>query len=169
MEPTCNVQLTGPLWKISLKLAIKSKGPKVASKDTCLSHGMASLMLHFKWTWIGLAITDDDEGIQFLSDLREEMQRVNNFIYLKSWNGPQEEHWSVTCTAGFRKIHWKGTADCCFDCVQCPENEFSNDTDMEQCVRCPDDSYVNLEQTQCLQRTVSFLAYEDPLGMFDQI
>ncbi|XP_032772232.1 vomeronasal type-2 receptor 116-like isoform X4 [Rattus rattus] len=96
MEKTCDVQLTGPLWTTSLKLAINSKDPKiffgpfnpnlsdqdqfpyvhqVASKDTCLSHGMASLMLHFKWTWIGLAITDDDQGIQFLSDLREEMQR----------------------------------------------------------------------------------------------
>ncbi|XP_028640081.1 vomeronasal type-2 receptor 116-like [Grammomys surdaster] len=36
---------------------------------------------------------------------------------------------------------------------------------MEQCVRCPDDKYANLQQTHCLQRAVSFLAYEDPLGM----
>ncbi|EDL20080.1 mCG132240, partial [Mus musculus] len=35
---------------------------------------------------------------------------------------------SVTCTAGFRKIHQNQTADCCFDCVQCPENEVSNET-----------------------------------------
>ncbi|XP_063129929.1 vomeronasal type-2 receptor 116-like isoform X1 [Rattus norvegicus] len=72
---------------------------------------------------------------------------------------------SATCTAGFRKIHQKQTADCCFDCVQCPENEVSNETDMEHCVRCPDDKYANSEQTYCLQRAVSFLAYEDPLGM----
>ena len=37
--------------------------------------------------------------------------------------------------------------------------------DMEQCVRCPDDEYANFEQSHCLQRAVSFLAYEDPLGM----
>jgi len=36
---------------------------------------MVSLMFHFEWTWIGLVITDDDQGIQFHSDLREEMQR----------------------------------------------------------------------------------------------
>ncbi|EDL07470.1 vomeronasal 2, receptor family protein isoform X2 [Mus musculus] len=72
---------------------------------------------------------------------------------------------SMTCTAGFRKIHQKETADCCFNCVPCPENEVSNETDMEQCVMCPDDKYANIEQTHCLQRTVSFLAYEDPLGM----
>ena len=35
---------------------------------------------------------------------------------------------SVPCTAGFRKIHQEGTADCCFDCVQCKENEVSNET-----------------------------------------
>ena len=35
---------------------------------------------------------------------------------------------SVACTAGFRKIHQEEIADCCFDCVQCPENEVSNET-----------------------------------------
>ncbi|GAB1287361.1 Vomeronasal 2, receptor 15 [Apodemus speciosus] len=35
---------------------------------------------------------------------------------------------SVPCTAGFRKMHQEETADCCFNCVQCPENEVSNET-----------------------------------------
>ncbi|XP_052024921.1 vomeronasal type-2 receptor 116-like isoform X2 [Apodemus sylvaticus] len=445
----CDVDLTGPSWKTSLKLTIQSRTPKVffgsfnpnlsdhdqfpylhqiATKETYLSHGMVSLLLHFRWTWIGVVISDNDQGIQFLSDLREEMQRhgiclaflnvipetlqmymtkamiydkqimtssakvviiygkmnstlevsfrrweylgsqriwittsqwdvvtnkkefsldffhgtvtfaqhrvelakfrnfmqtinynkypVNvsesmlgwkyfncsisknsnemdqfafnntlewtalhkydmalseegynlyNAVYavahtyhelllqqvesqktsgvkgeftdcqqvsslLKTrvfinpvgelvsmnhrenqcakydifiiWNFPQDLglkvkigsyfscfpqsqqlhlsedlEWatggtsvpssicSLPCTAGFRKIHQDGTADCCFDCVQCPENEVSNETDMEQCVRCPDDKYANLEQTHCVQRAVSFLAYEDPLGI----
>nr|XP_015864619.2 vomeronasal type-2 receptor 116-like isoform X2 [Peromyscus maniculatus bairdii] len=72
---------------------------------------------------------------------------------------------SVKCTPGFRKFHQKETADCCFDCVWCPENEVSNETDMEQCVHCLEDQYSNTEHTRCLQRHVSFLAYEDPLGM----
>ncbi|XP_052021218.1 vomeronasal type-2 receptor 116-like isoform X2 [Apodemus sylvaticus] len=444
----CYVHLTGPSWKTSLKLAIHSKTPKVffgpfnpnlsdhdqlpyvhqvASKDTHLSHGMVSLLLHFRWTWIGMVISDDDKGIQFLSDLREEMQRhgiclafvnvipetmqtymtkamiydkqimassakvviiygemnstlevsfrrwkyfgsqriwittsqldvttnkkefrldffhgtvtfahhrgklakfrnfmqtmnydkypVNisdsmlgwnyfncsvsknsnkrdhfvlnntlewtamhkydmalseegynlyNAVYavahtyhelllqqvesqkttgvkgeftdcqqvsslLKTrvfinpvgelvsmnhrenqcagydifiiWNFPQghglkvkigsyfpcfsrnqlyiseDLEWatggtsvpssmcSAPCTAGFRKIHLEETVECCFDCVQCPENEVSNETGTCECVRCPDDKYANLEQTHCLQRAVSFLAYEDPLGL----
>ncbi|XP_003511966.1 vomeronasal type-2 receptor 116 isoform X2 [Cricetulus griseus] len=73
---------------------------------------------------------------------------------------------SVTCTPGFRKFYQEQAPDCCFDCAWCPENEISNETaDMEQCVRCPDDQYSSAEHTHCLQRHVSFLAYEDPLGM----
>ncbi|KAL6085943.1 hypothetical protein STEG23_027559 [Scotinomys teguina] len=72
---------------------------------------------------------------------------------------------SVTCTPGFRKFHEEHRADCCFDCARCPENEVSNETDMEHCVHCPEDLYSNREHTHCLQKHVSFLAYEDPLGM----
>ncbi|KAL1765657.1 vomeronasal type-2 receptor 116-like isoform X1, partial [Sigmodon hispidus] len=72
---------------------------------------------------------------------------------------------SVTCTPGFRKFHQQDTADCCFDCAWCPENEVSNETDMEECIHCPDDQYSNTVHTHCLQRHVSFLAYGDPLGM----
>ncbi|XP_063129713.1 vomeronasal 2 receptor 73 precursor isoform X4 [Rattus norvegicus] len=375
LEQHCDIDLIGPSWTTSLKLAIHSMMPKVffgpfnsnlrdhdqfqyihqiATKDTFLPHGMVSLMLQFGWTWVGLIISDNDQGIQFFSDLREEMQRhgiclafVNvipetmqiymtrakiydkqlmtssakvviiygemnstlevsfrRWAYLGArriwvtnsqwdviinkrdfsldffhgtvtfahhhsgmtifmnvtqtmstskypidisqsmlgWNyfncsisenrHSKMDHFtfnntlewlalhkfdmvlseegynlynavyavahtyhelisqkvesqrmaeskvlitdcqqvpssmcSATCTPGFRKIHQKQTADCCFDCVQCPENEVSNETDMEQCARCPDDKYANSEQTYCLQRTVSFLAYEDPLGM----
>ncbi|KAL6085362.1 hypothetical protein STEG23_020640, partial [Scotinomys teguina] len=72
---------------------------------------------------------------------------------------------SMICTPGFRKFHEEQRADCCFDCALCPENEVSNETDMEQCVHCPEDQYSNTEHTRCLQRHVSFLAYEEPLGM----
>ncbi|EDL20863.1 mCG16526, isoform CRA_b [Mus musculus] len=96
LDDSCNIGLTGPSWKKSLKLAMDSSIPmvffgpfnpnlrdhdrlphvhQVAPKDTHLSHGMVSLMFHFRWTWIGLVISDDDQGIQFLSDLREESQR----------------------------------------------------------------------------------------------
>nr|XP_044986509.1 vomeronasal type-2 receptor 116-like [Jaculus jaculus] len=72
---------------------------------------------------------------------------------------------SVTCIPGFRKSRQEGKPPCCFDCIPCPENEISNDTDMEQCVMCPEDQYANTEQTHCLQRAITFLAYEEPLGM----
>ena len=48
---------------------------QIAHKDTCLPHAMVSLMVYFTWNWIGLLILDNDQGTQFLSDLREEMHR----------------------------------------------------------------------------------------------
>ncbi|XP_051028955.1 vomeronasal type-2 receptor 116-like isoform X2 [Acomys russatus] len=72
---------------------------------------------------------------------------------------------SIPCYPGFKKSHQEGKADCCFDCSRCPENEISNTTDMELCVKCPEDWYANAEQTYCLPKAVTFLAYEDPLGM----
>uniref|UniRef100_A0A5F5PRV8 G-protein coupled receptors family 3 profile domain-containing protein n=1 Tax=Equus caballus TaxID=9796 RepID=A0A5F5PRV8_HORSE len=72
---------------------------------------------------------------------------------------------SESCSPGFRKTPQKGKATCCFDCTPCPENEISNETDMDQCVRCPDYQYANRQRDRCLQKAVTFLAYEDPLGM----
>nr|XP_048291306.1 vomeronasal type-2 receptor 116-like [Myodes glareolus] len=72
---------------------------------------------------------------------------------------------SPPCRPGLRKFPQEGRAICCFDCNPCPENEISNMTNMDECVKCPHDQYANKDQTHCLQRVVSFLAYEDPLGM----
>uniref|UniRef100_A0A286XAL5 G-protein coupled receptors family 3 profile domain-containing protein n=1 Tax=Cavia porcellus TaxID=10141 RepID=A0A286XAL5_CAVPO len=48
---------------------------QVASKDTYLALGVVSLVLHFHWTWVGLLITEGHKGLQFLSDVRAEMDR----------------------------------------------------------------------------------------------
>ncbi|KAM5237938.1 vomeronasal type-2 receptor 116-like [Ctenodactylus gundi] len=71
---------------------------------------------------------------------------------------------SESCGPGFRKTPQEGQATCCFDCTPCPEHEIANDTDMEQCVRCPDHQYANTQHSHCLEKSVTFLAYEDPLG-----
>ncbi|KAM5262781.1 vomeronasal type-2 receptor 116-like [Ctenodactylus gundi] len=71
---------------------------------------------------------------------------------------------SDSCRPGFRKTPQEGKPACCFDCTPCSENEIANDTDMETCVKCPSHQYANTQRTHCLQKTVTFLAYEDPLG-----
>uniref|UniRef100_D3ZEQ5 Vomeronasal 2 receptor, pseudogene 67 n=1 Tax=Rattus norvegicus TaxID=10116 RepID=D3ZEQ5_RAT len=72
---------------------------------------------------------------------------------------------SVPCRPGLRKYFQEGKAVCCFDCYPCPENEISNMTDMDDCVKCPEDKYANTDKTNCLKKVVTFLDYEDPLGM----
>ncbi|XP_028719237.1 vomeronasal type-2 receptor 116-like isoform X1 [Peromyscus leucopus] len=72
---------------------------------------------------------------------------------------------SVDCHPGFKKIHQEGMAACCFDCTPCSANEISNETDMDQCLKCPEDQYANAEQNHCLYKDVTFLAFDDPLGM----
>ncbi|XP_032755269.1 vomeronasal type-2 receptor 116-like, partial [Rattus rattus] len=72
---------------------------------------------------------------------------------------------SVSCSPGSRKFPQENKAACCFDCKPCFGNEISNQTDMDQCVKCPGDQYANKEKNHCLKKTVTFLAFEDPLGM----
>uniref|UniRef100_H0W5T6 Vomeronasal type-2 receptor 116-like n=1 Tax=Cavia porcellus TaxID=10141 RepID=H0W5T6_CAVPO len=71
---------------------------------------------------------------------------------------------SESCHHGFRKTSQEGKPACCFDCTPCPENEITNDTDMEQCVKCSDDHYATIQQDLCLQKSVTFLAHEDLMG-----
>uniref|UniRef100_A0A3B2WCT5 Vomeronasal 2, receptor 65 n=1 Tax=Mus musculus TaxID=10090 RepID=A0A3B2WCT5_MOUSE len=99
--------------------------------------------LHFQQLYIA------EDMIDWTIDIRQTLQSVC----------------SVPCSVGFRKFIQKGKAVCCFDCTPCPENEISNMTDMDQCVKCPNDQYANIKQTHCLKKVVTFLAYEDPLGM----
>ncbi|KAL6030842.1 hypothetical protein STEG23_024722 [Scotinomys teguina] len=72
---------------------------------------------------------------------------------------------SADCGPGFRQSRQEGMTVCCFDCSPCPENEVSNETNVDQCVKCPEDQYPNAEQNQCIPKSVVFLTYEDPLGM----
>ncbi|XP_051846924.1 vomeronasal type-2 receptor 26-like [Antechinus flavipes] len=70
-----------------------------------------------------------------------------------------------SCGLGYQKSAREGTAICCFDCIPCPEGEISNQTDMDQCIMCPENEYSNKEKNLCLPKVVTFLVYEEPLGM----
>uniref|UniRef100_A0A8D2DZH8 G-protein coupled receptors family 3 profile domain-containing protein n=1 Tax=Sciurus vulgaris TaxID=55149 RepID=A0A8D2DZH8_SCIVU len=72
---------------------------------------------------------------------------------------------SQSCGSGFWKVPQEGRPVCCFACVFCPQGHISNHTDTMQCVPCPTHEYPNSERTRCLQKVVTFLAYQDPLGM----
>uniref|UniRef100_A0A3Q4EHE9 Vomeronasal 2, receptor 120 n=1 Tax=Mus musculus TaxID=10090 RepID=A0A3Q4EHE9_MOUSE len=159
---------------------------QMAPEDTSLALGMVSLMVHFSWTWVGLIITENEKGIKFLSDLKREMKKNSvcaafvqmlSLKYRYNWNDLLSTDpaimgemtplsvCSTSCAPGLMKSPQEGKASCCFDCHPCLENEISNETDSIQCIKCPDDQYANTEQTHCIPKAVTFLAYEDPLGM----
>ncbi|XP_076783563.1 vomeronasal type-2 receptor 116-like [Arvicanthis niloticus] len=95
-------------------------------------------------------------------------QKLSIYSNMIQWaTGLTEIPWSVcseSCHPGFRKTHQEGRVACCFDCTPCPQNEISNETDRDQCVKCPETHYANTDKIHCLQKTVTFLAYDDPLG-----
>uniref|UniRef100_A0A8C8U086 Vomeronasal type-2 receptor 116-like n=1 Tax=Peromyscus maniculatus bairdii TaxID=230844 RepID=A0A8C8U086_PERMB len=91
-------------------------------------------------------------------------ENAGNRLELDSWKIPPSVC-SRPCSLGHRKSPQEGKAICCFDCNPCPENKISNMTNMDDCVKCPDDQYSNAKRTHCLKKVLTFLAYEDPLGM----
>ncbi|XP_051822864.1 vomeronasal type-2 receptor 26-like [Antechinus flavipes] len=72
---------------------------------------------------------------------------------------------NLKCGPGFQKTALESQPRCCYACTPCPEGTISNQTDAEQCLQCLEDQYPNRERDHCLPRTVTFLAYEEPLGM----
>ncbi|XP_036031999.1 vomeronasal type-2 receptor 116-like isoform X1 [Onychomys torridus] len=96
-------------------------------------------------------------------------QQLHLYEDIIEWATGSREMMSSVCSAdcgpGFRKLQQEGMTVCCFDCILCPENEVSNETNVDQCVKCPEDKYSNAEQKECIPKSVVFLTYEDPLGM----
>ncbi|XP_029441494.1 extracellular calcium-sensing receptor-like [Rhinatrema bivittatum] len=72
---------------------------------------------------------------------------------------------SESCGPGFRKAIVEGQPGCCFDCIPCSKDEFSNQTDATECMKCPDDQWPTKRQDGCQKKSIEFLSYQEPLGM----
>ncbi|XP_058038505.1 vomeronasal type-2 receptor 26-like [Ahaetulla prasina] len=69
------------------------------------------------------------------------------------------------CHKGHSKSKKEGEPFCCYDCFPCPKGKVSDQMDMDFCYQCPGDHYPSKAQDQCIPREISFLSFQEPLGI----
>ncbi|NWV01344.1 CASR protein, partial [Upupa epops] len=85
------------------------------------------------------------------------------------WSGLSKEvpfsNCSRDCLPGTRKGIIEGEPTCCFECVDCPDGEYSDETDASACDKCPEDYWSNENHTSCIPKQIEFLSWTEPFGI----
>ncbi|XP_077334583.1 vomeronasal type-2 receptor 26-like [Lithobates pipiens] len=98
-----------------------------------------------------------------LHNMETYLSRNAKSTFLKNQKLMQEvpvSRCSEDCPLGSRRVMKRGIHRCCFECVQCPEGEISNETDKGSCHKCSEEEWPN-DNNQCVPKSVEFLSYGD--------
>ncbi|XP_005154764.1 G-protein coupled receptor family C group 6 member A [Melopsittacus undulatus] len=93
----------------------------------------------------------------------EDEERKKAFLDLKKVQSTCSQH----CTPGQMKKVTGSPHTCCYECVYCPENHYSNQTDMDYCYQCDNKTYwAPINSSTCYSKTILFLAWTDWFAIF---
>ncbi|XP_066485726.1 vomeronasal type-2 receptor 26-like [Tiliqua scincoides] len=86
-------------------------------------------------------------------------------LNVQPWQTPPPSRCVESCHLGHSKRVQEEKPICCYDCTACPEDMISNRTDAAHCIPCPEDQHPNQNHHQCIPKVISFLSYQEPLGI----
>ncbi|NXH19806.1 GPC6A protein, partial [Bucco capensis] len=93
----------------------------------------------------------------------EDEEKKKEFLDLKKVESTCSQH----CRPGQMKKITGSPHTCCYDCVYCPENHYSNQTDMDYCYQCNNKTYwAPINSTTCYRKTIHFLTWTDWFAVF---
>ncbi|XP_054578406.1 G-protein coupled receptor family C group 6 member A isoform X2 [Eptesicus fuscus] len=73
---------------------------------------------------------------------------------------------SKECSPGQMKKTTRSQHTCCYECVNCPENHYSNQTDMDHCLSCDNETHwAPAKSTTCFEKEVEYLSWSDALAI----
>uniref|UniRef100_A0A668A7N3 G-protein coupled receptor family C group 6 member A n=1 Tax=Myripristis murdjan TaxID=586833 RepID=A0A668A7N3_9TELE len=111
-----------------------------------------------------------ERGTTDVHDVVAEYHPLNNSItysnHSSSTQLPDLKHiiskCSNSCTPGEFKKTAEGQHTCCYECINCPENRYSNDTDMDQCLSCDTETeWAGEGSSNCTLKTLEFFSWRD--------
>ncbi|CAL8260322.1 unnamed protein product [Boreogadus saida] len=111
-----------------------------------------------------------ENGSIYIHDIVAEYSTLNHsFVYVSRLARKQltdlsriVSKCSDTCQPGQSKKVALGQHTCCYECINCTENYFSNDTDSVKCVRCGSNMEWSPEgSSRCLRKTLNFFSWRD--------
>ncbi|NXL85822.1 GPC6A protein, partial [Alectura lathami] len=106
-----------------------------------------------------MAEYDPDKGYFVFED----EEKKKEFLDLKKVQSTCSQH----CRPGQMKKVTESPHTCCYECVYCPENHYSNRTDMDYCYRCHNKTYwAPMNSTVCYRKTIHFLSWTDWFAIF---